>query len=142
MKNSAFENPNSEIVSSQSNHFTSLVARVMRIEATTWGSQKERYLLKYRGQLLLESDIAYDQLAEALKPHQITPMFRIEDEQPTIILLDGVIEPKPSNPWVNLVLFVLTVVSVLLAGTLYSYQGPVSEDSGSMIRRRPVRKTG
>jgi Zn-dependent protease len=135
MKNSAFENPNSEIVSSQSNHFTSLVARVMRIEATTWGSQKERYLLKYRGQLLLESDIAYDQLAEALKPHQITPMFRIEDEQPTIILLDGVIEPKPSNPWVNLVLFVLTVVSVLLAGTLYSYQGPVSEDSGSMIRQ-------
>jgi Zn-dependent protease len=122
-------------VSSQSNHFTSLVARVMRIEATTWGSQKERYLLKYRGQLLLESDIAYDQLAEALKPHQITPMFRIEDEQPTIILLDGVIEPKPSNPWVNLVLFVLTVVSVLLAGTLYSYQGPVSEDSGSMIRQ-------
>ena len=135
MKNSAFENPNSEIVSSQSNHFTSLVARVMRIEATTWGSQKERYLLKYRGQLLLDSDIAYDQLAKALKPHQITPMFRIEDEQPTIILLDGVIEPKPSNPWVNLVLFVLTVVSVLLAGTLYSYQGPVSEDSGSMIRQ-------
>jgi len=115
--------------------FKSLVARVMRIEATTWGSQKDRYLLKYRGQLLLDSEVAYDQLAEALKPHQITPMFRIEDEQPTIILLDGVIEPKPSNPWVNLVLFILTVFSVLLAGTLYSYQGPVSEDSGSMIRQ-------
>ncbi len=118
---------------SNSNLYTPLVGRVMRIESTTWGTTEQKFLVCYRGNLILDSEIAYDQLAEALRPHQITPLFRIEDEQHTILLLEGVVEPKPSNPWVNLVLFILTVFSVLLAGALYGYSGPVSDDAVVMI---------
>jgi hypothetical protein len=140
MNNSAFENrqsatqiPQSEIENAQSDPYSPLVARVMRIEATTWGSPKNHYLLKYRGQLLSESEIAYDQLAIALRPYKVTPLFRIEDNQPTIYLIEGVIEPKTSNPWVNLVLFVLTIFSVLFAGALYAYSGPQSDDLATMM---------
>ncbi len=114
--------------------YTSLVARVMRIESTTWGTPKQNFLIRYQGQLLLDSESAYDQLAQTMHPHQITPLFRIEDNQPTILLLEGVIEPKPSNPWVNLILFILTIFSVLLAGALYGYDGPVSDNPLVMIR--------
>src|SRR5690606_22956628 len=37
-------------------------------------------------------------------------------------------KPKKSNPWVNLVMFLLTLVSMLLSGAMYSYEGPASED--------------
>jgi membrane-associated protease RseP (regulator of RpoE activity) len=51
-----------------------------------------------------------------------------------ILLLEGVINPQPSNPIINLVLFVLTVFSVLFAGSLYDYSGPVSDDFFIMIQ--------
>jgi hypothetical protein len=114
--------------------YTPLVKRVMRIDSTTWGTQKQKFLVRYRGDLTLDSDVAYDQLADALRPHQVTPLFRMEYEQPTILLLEGIIEPKPSNPVVNLVLLILTILSVLLAGALYDYSGPVSDNAWVMIQ--------
>lgn len=125
---------NSEIEDRQTDIYTSRVGRVMRIESTTWGSPDRKYLVRYQGELLSESEAAYDQLAETLHPYEITPLFRIEDGRQTILLLEGVIRPKPSNPWVNLVLFVLTVFSVLFAGTIYDYSGPVSDSPIIMIQ--------
>ena len=107
---------------------TLLVRRVMRIDSTTWGTHKQKFLVRFQGELFVESEKAYDQLAESLRSKNVTPLFRIEDGFHTINLVEGVIDPKPSNPIVNLVLFILTVFSVLLAGTLYDYAGPVSND--------------
>jgi membrane-associated protease RseP (regulator of RpoE activity) len=123
-----------DTASQRSELVTSLVKQVLQVEETTWGSPQQQFLVRYRGHLLLESEAAYERLSQLLKPYEITPLFRIEKNSPTIILVEGVIEPKPSNPWVNLVLFVITIFSVLLAGTLYGYQGPVSEDSLVMLR--------
>ncbi len=72
-------------------------------------------------------------LAEALRPHEITPLFRTEKGEQLVVLMKGIIRPRPSNAWVNVILFVLTLLSVLLAGTLYAYNGPVSSDTGQMI---------
>ena len=128
MPDSTSQNLQTENHTPKSELLTNLVRRVMRIDSTTWATSTQKYLVRYQGELLLDSEQAYDQLEGALKPHEITPLFRIEDGQHTILLLEGVIRPKPSNPWVNLVLLVLTVFSVLLAGALYDYSGPVSGD--------------
>ena len=105
-----------------------IVARVLRIEDVTIGNGKE-FLMRYRGHLYDEDSAkAYDQLAEALRPYEITPLFRIENDQHAVLLTRGVIRPAPSNPVVNLVMFSLTVLTVFLAGTYYTlggiYQGP------------------
>jgi len=103
-----------------------LVGRVLRIEDTTWGSSKQGYLARFRGELYGDSQTAYDQLAEALRPYDVTPLFRLEEERHTVILLEGTNHTTPSNPWVNLGLFILTLLSVLFAGAMYGYDGPVS----------------
>ncbi len=100
---------------------TALVARVFRVEEITWGG--ESFVVRYRGQLTIPSERAYAQLQAALRPLDITPLFRIEEGRQTIVLVRGIYNPKPSNPRVNLLLFVLTLLSVLLAGGLYGYQG-------------------
>ncbi len=71
---------------------------------------------------------AYDQLAAALLPYDITPLFRIEDKRQTILLVQGTIHPNPGRTWVNVLLFALTVLSVLLAGAMYGYSGPFPKD--------------
>ncbi len=105
--------------------FTLIVERVFRIEEVTWGGTD--FVVRYRGHLTEDSEAAYEILHTALRPYDITPLFRIEEGRQTVVLVRGVIVPKPSNPRVNLVLFILTLLSVLLAGGLYS-AGNVPQD--------------
>ena len=105
-----------------------VVGRVIRIEDTTWGSTKQGYMARFRGQLYGDSQEAYEQLASALRPYEVTPLFRTEEERHVVILLKGLNHSAPSNPWINLVLFILTLFSVLFAGALYGYEGPVTGD--------------
>jgi membrane-associated protease RseP (regulator of RpoE activity) len=96
---------------------TSLVARVFRIEDVTAGDPQKGPQLRYRGHLLYEdSASAYDQLAASVKPHGLTPLFRMEKGEQVIYLVNSPPQQKPANPWVNVILFVITVFSVMLAG--------------------------
>ncbi len=106
---------------------TSIVARVLRIEDITTGDPERNYIVRYRGQLYSDSAEAYEQLASSLRPLDVTPLFRSEAGQHVVLLVAGTIQTRPSNPLVNLVLFLLTLVSVIFAGTLYTYDGPVPE---------------
>ncbi len=108
---------------------SSQIERVMKVESVTVGTHEDHVLAFYRGMLRKDSVEAYDQLAAALKPYNITPLFRMEQDHHLIMLTEGVIDPKPSNPWVNLIMFVLTLFSVLFAGAMYSYDGPVPADT-------------
>jgi membrane-associated protease RseP (regulator of RpoE activity) len=95
---------------------TNLVSRVFRIEDMTMNPQKG-FMMRYRGELLQEdSAVAYDQLAESMRPHGITPLFRVEDGRQVIYLAPAMPEPVQDNPSTNIILFLLTVLSVLLAG--------------------------
>lgn len=107
----------------------SMVSRVFRIDDITWGDENRNYIVRYRGKLVSEdSESSYETLAASLKPLNITPLFRIENDQQIIMLIKGVSNPKPARISVNIALFLLTVVSVLLAGTMYSFQGSLPAD--------------
>ncbi len=60
-------------------------------------------------------------MAAALLPYDITPLFRIEDKRQTVLLVQGTIHPRPGRAWINMLLFALTVFSVLIAGAIYGY---------------------
>ncbi len=111
--------------------YTAIVSRVLNIEDITRGDGKTKYLIRYRGRFLHEDTAAaYDQLATALRPKGITPLFRKEKNSEAILLIDGVVQPKPSRVWVNILLFILTLISVFIAGVYYTlggvYEGPTS----------------
>jgi len=94
------------------------VSRIFRIEDVTAGNPKE-WIARYRGHLLSEDTVAaYDQLANALRPYNITPLFRKEkDDKQVIILVPSPLPPKSSSRiYVNIILFILTVFSVMLMG--------------------------
>ena len=107
------------------------------VEDITWGEAKHGYLVRYRGRIYNEDTAAaYEQLAETLRPMKVTPLFREQGDQHVIILLNGLIQAKPSAIWVNVVLFIFTLFTVLLAGALYSsnYTGPAPISMVDWIR--------
>lgn len=99
---------------------SSLVNRVFVTEDVTMGSPQQGYVVRYRGKLR-EGDtaLAYDQLADSLHSYNLTPLFRMDQDRHAIVLINGLAKVRPSNPWINVVLAVLTIISVLVAGGYY-----------------------
>ncbi|MEW6029064.1 MAG: site-2 protease family protein [Chloroflexota bacterium] len=117
--------PESEILNS-------LVSRVFRIDDVTLGDAQKGHLVRYRGRLLSDdSAAAYDQLAESVKGYNLTPLFREENGQHVVYLVHSLPTPKPNNVRVNIILFALTVISVMLAGA--QPEGPIPSDTWGQI---------
>ncbi len=99
--------------------YTSIIGRYLRIEDTTWGDEKKGFLVRYRGQLYsTESATAYDQVAQSVRSLKVTPLFRLEEDRQVIVLIPGVIQPKPTKIWGNVLFFGLTVLSVMFTGAM------------------------
>jgi membrane-associated protease RseP (regulator of RpoE activity) len=56
----------------------------------------------------------------------MTLLFRLEDGQHVVLARPAVPARRTANPRANLLMFLLTVLSVLLAGELYGYTGPLT----------------
>jgi membrane-associated protease RseP (regulator of RpoE activity) len=78
-------------------------------------------IARYSGHLYSDdSAAAYDQMSAQLKPLGATPLFRKDHGEQVIVLIPALPEVRPSNPIVNIVLYVLTVASVFYVGYLTS----------------------
>jgi len=107
--------------------FNRLVSRVFRIEDVTSQEQSKGFFLRYRGQLLGDdSALAYDELAEYLASYNAVPIFRIEEGRQVIYLAPKPADPPREKVSTNIILFVLTVFSVMLAGV--QVEGPLPQD--------------
>jgi hypothetical protein len=117
--------PDSEIL-------TRYVSRVFRIEDVTSMDPARGFFLRYRGQLLTEDTAgAYDQLAESLAPHGVMPIFRAEEGLHVIYLTMKPPAPQKERIATNIILFALTVFSVMLAGI--NPETPAPQDPAALF---------
>jgi membrane-associated protease RseP (regulator of RpoE activity) len=86
----------------------------------------------YRGRLLwADSELAYQTLAERWLPLEYTPLLQFgPGDQLDLVAQPGLVYPKPSNPWINLVLFIITLLSVLLVGSFNEGINPFENPLG------------
>lgn len=107
---------------------TDLVDRVMVVEDTTIGDDRQKFLLRFRGRLRMDSEKAYDQLTALLKPHSVMPLFRWDDSRHAVLIIPALPEAKPANTRTNLIMFLLTLVSVLWTGGVTSLETELPSD--------------
>jgi membrane-associated protease RseP (regulator of RpoE activity) len=106
----------------------SIVGRIMTVEDTTLGTDKQGYIVRYRGRIRMEDTAAaYDYLSDQLKPQNLTPLFRWDAGRHSVLLVQGLPKIKQSDPRVNLVLGILTIASVLFTGAIYVGQNLPSD---------------
>ncbi len=110
------------------------VRDVFAVEDVTYGTalvqrQRAGQILRLRGRLLLAAEKAYKIVAPRFEALEHTALLRREGDQDVIYAMPGVARPTPSRQWVNAVLFVLTVVSVLFTGaTATGFEGKTLSD--------------
>ncbi len=109
------------------------IRQVMAVEEFTVGDQRHGYMLRVRGRLVVESMEAFDRLDPIFLQEGVTLNLREEEGKETILALPGVVQPQPSNPWINALLFFLTVLSVLFAGALYGLEGAIDPSLRGLV---------
>jgi membrane-associated protease RseP (regulator of RpoE activity) len=119
----------------QTEVFHQMVAREFAVQSIFTGTGRDYFLYKFTGKLYSEdSESAYEHLRSSLTAYGLTPLFRKEGGEQVIYIVKEPPKYKIGSPVVNLVLFGLTLISVMISGVIYSYQGPVGSDLLTMIK--------
>lgn len=120
-------------VSDRSEQLRVLAAEVMSITDITVANSDE-YTARFRGRLLVDSQRAYESLEKGFRRIDHTPLFRLEGDDHVIVAAPGVVDPKPSNPWVSVALFAATLITVMLAGVQVESVRPQDVTLWSFLR--------
>lgn len=109
--------PNQEIINYSSQDLQELIRQFLVIQDFMIGDKKDFWDFRFRGRLRNpDSEFVYDQLSEKLKKFHLTPLLKLEENQHVIYLAAKKPEPKTSNPRINLLLFIATLISVWITG--------------------------
>lgn len=110
------------------------IGKFFQIEEITYGGPKQPFVVRYRGELKNnDSQSTYDQIANALLENKLVPMMRREDGVINLYLIPDMKKKKALNPRMNLILFILTLLSVLFTGGMYGYEGELPEGTFQII---------
>lgn len=95
------------------------VRQVMSIQTVTAGGPRTEYRALFAGRLFIDSQEAFDRMQEPFNREGVRVIFR-RGGPAHLILAVAMPRPRRSNPWINVVLFLATSATVLLAGLAYS----------------------
>lgn len=111
-----------------------LMGRYFIINETTYGDPKQDFLVRYRGSLKsADSQSEYDKISSLLEPYALMPLLRKDGDAVLLYLVDAPEKKKQPKSALNLVLFILTLVSVLVTGGLYGYEGTLPQKTGAAL---------
>jgi membrane-associated protease RseP (regulator of RpoE activity) len=99
-----------------------LVEPELAVESVETPREPRQGVLILRGRLVAPSHLAFRRWLAELRPLGYTPMLRHADggrDRVALTLFAGVPPQARSRPWLNLLLFALTVISTLFVGSLY-----------------------
>jgi membrane-associated protease RseP (regulator of RpoE activity) len=89
-------------------------------QVRTVATRAKGRVISFGGQLLLEPDTSYDEILRRFQMHGYTPMLRRERGEDVILAMEGIVDGKTGNPLVNLLLFLVTILTTLYAGAAMS----------------------
>jgi membrane-associated protease RseP (regulator of RpoE activity) len=98
------------------------VRSYMVIESITTGRKEDKWLIRYIGNLKNpeQSESAFDAIEKRAKLYKFSALLTEENNKHVVYLLDEIPAAKKSNPRTNLVLFIITIISVLVTGGIFS----------------------
>lgn len=111
-----------------------VVANDLQIETVEIPREPSEGAVVLRGKLLKPSEDVFSRWLAEFRQHNMTPLLQPDSDSPTgdgvaLRLLSGVVPQTEQNPIVNLVLFVLTLISTFWAGAVYGNSSSIESAS-------------
>lgn len=105
------------------------IERYFFIERVTEGKQADKWKVKYLGKLRFpdRSEWAFEEMENKAAQYNYSILLVEEQDKQAVYILDAFPDKKKSNPKINLFLFIITLISVLVTGGLFSSQGEMPD---------------
>ncbi len=104
---------------------------VFEVSGVSVPRRAQQGVIVFSGRLLVsDPDQAYEALATRWVRHGYTPLLRSVRGEHQIVATPGLVRPRPSNAWINVVLFAATVLSVVIIGAMNEGVDPFSNPDG------------
>ncbi len=121
-----------------------ILAPDLAVESIEAPREPQHGELILRGRLTTPSHVAFPRWLRELRPLGFTPMLRPDpnphpgdpEEGVVVYIMNGVPAVRKPRPWINLVLFLATVVSTLFVGMIYG--GDLNGVDGAADLFRPA----
>lgn len=111
-----------------------IASQYFRIESITYGEPKQPYIVRYQGHMIAdEIHLGFDGLMNKLDPLGLIPLLRKEQGIINLYIAQKIEHKKKLNPHLNLILFILTLISVLITGGLYGFQNEISGSTWQIL---------
>jgi membrane-associated protease RseP (regulator of RpoE activity) len=91
------------------------VSDVFQVEDTTFADGADG-VVRFRGRFFADPERAYAHVRARFRELGYTPFFGQQNGHQEIVAAPGVVQVRPSRVWINVVLFIATVISVWLSG--------------------------
>jgi membrane-associated protease RseP (regulator of RpoE activity) len=107
----------SVVVESKISALQAQLTGVLSVRVVQVLEQPDR-VVSFSGRLLRDAESAYEALRERFRALGYTPSLQRQGESEVVIAHRGVITTQPSRVWINLVLFIATLLATLLTGAV------------------------
>jgi membrane-associated protease RseP (regulator of RpoE activity) len=96
--------------------------------------------VSFSGQLLRDADSAFAALRERFQPLGYTPLLRRQGDSEVVIAQQGVIKAQSTRVWINVALFIATLLATLLTGAVneVGQMAPNADMILPLMLRQPV----
>lgn len=105
--------------SSMLQHLQYALRGLMEVDSITVLREGEQPLVEFTGHLVnFDPDTAFEEIYMRFEGLGYTPLLQKQDGACVLKAVPGVVDKRTGKPWVNAVLFVVTLISVLIIGAL------------------------
>jgi membrane-associated protease RseP (regulator of RpoE activity) len=101
----------------------SIVREYFEIQNITYGGPKQPFISRYQAIPKSEVRMSFSGILEKISPMRLSAVIRREHGDIVLFLMPASKKKKIFNPVLNLIMFILTLLSVLITGGLYGFQG-------------------
>lgn len=114
-----------ELNSTQENDLQPLhdfVRGFLLVESITTGRREDKFKVRYIGNLKTpeQSEATFDLIESKAKNFKFSVLMTEENDKHVVYLMDEFPSARKSNPRINLILFIITLISVLVTGGIFS----------------------
>ena len=97
-------------------------------------------IVSFSGQLLRDADSAFATLRERFQPLGYTPLLQRRGDNEVVIAQQGVVKAQPTRVWINVALFIATLLATLLTGAVneVGQMAPNADMILPLMLRQPV----
>ncbi len=100
-------------------HLQHALRGLMEVDSVTVLQEGERPLVEFTGNLInFDPDTAFEEIYMRFEGLGYTPLLEKQDGYCVLKAVPGVVDKRTGKPWVNVVLFLVTLISVLIIGAL------------------------